>query len=156
MNILYIDGATWGKRLLYASATAVFTVTLIFVTFLVFQVFYSDPPVHVVSLDPPDLGVLCPGESAHLTNRVTIDKPIVLFFYLSTLDKTGVQNINDTQTTFPGRNHPRPGTFTQMLPWTVPHLPPGKYIRSLGVRGTDGDESPLFISSVYEIGADCK
>jgi hypothetical protein len=152
----HIDGQTLGRRISNAIPIALLTVTFFVAFALVWQAFFSDPPVHVVSLDPKDLGVLCPGESKHLTNRITIDKPIVLFFYLSTLDETGIQNINDTQTSFPGRNHPRPGTFTQMLPWTVPHLPPGKYVRSLGIRGTDGDENPIFVESVYEIGANCK
>jgi hypothetical protein len=150
--MLHLDRATIGKWISLASLIAFIVTTFIVAVAIVYRAFFSDPPVHVVSLNPSDLGILCPGESQHLTNRITIDKPIVLFFYLSTLDESGTYNINDTQTSFPGRNHPREGTFTQMLPWTVPHLPPGKYVRSLGVRGTDGRENPLFLEAVYEIG----
>lgn len=147
---------TWLNRIAYALMISLFTLSLLVSASLVFYAFFNNPPVHVQSLDEPYTKPLCPGESYVLNNRVTVDKPVVLFFYLSVMDEKGQQNINDTQISFPGRTHPRPATFHQLLPWTVPNIPPGKYIRTLGVRGTDGREDPLFIEANFEIGENCK
>jgi hypothetical protein len=156
--MMSVDADTWRRRMSYAAMSALVTIALLVVAVLIQRAFFNAPPVHVVTLDPADLGVLCPGQAVSLTNRVTVDMPVVLFFYLSTMDETETFNMLDTQTSFPGRPHPHAGTFTQMLPWTVPDLPPGNYARTLAVRGTDGDENPVMITAKYEIASreDCK
>lgn len=153
---LYVDGATWGKRALYAVLTSAITLVLIIVATFVWQAFFSDPPVHIETVDSPYPFALCPGQKLVIHNRVTVDKPVVLFFYVSVMDKDAVQNINDTQVSFPGRIHPQAATFDQFLPWTVPSLPPGNYMRALAVRGTDGDEKPVILLMPFAVGDKCR
>jgi hypothetical protein len=129
--------------------------TLIVAMALVWRAFFNDPPVHVESMDKPFAEPICPGDIFLLNNRVTVDRPVVLFFYLSVMDENAQQNINNTQVSFPGRTHPHPSAFHQLLPWTVPDLPPGKYTRVLAIRGTDGRENPIFLLAKFEIGAEC-
>lgn len=145
---------TWQKRLTNAVMISFVTVTFIVVLALVWRAFFNDPPVHVESMDKPFAEPLCPGDQYVLNNRVTVDKPMVLFMYLSTMDEHAFQNINDTQTSFPGRPQPNTASFHQLLPWTVPDLPPGKYTRALAVRGTDGRENPIMLLMPYEIGTE--
>jgi hypothetical protein len=146
---------TFGRRISYAAMIALLTVTLFVVLALVWRAFFNDQPVHVVSMDEPFAAPICPGDQYVLNNRVTVDRPVVLFFYLSVMDENAERNINDTQTSFPGRIHPTATTFHQLIPWTVPDLPPGKYIRAFAARGTDGRENPVILLSPFEIG-NCK
>jgi hypothetical protein len=150
-----IETATWSKRIAYAMMSALVTATLIVVLALIWRAFFSDPPVHVTSLDKPFETPICPGDQFVINNRVTVDRPVVLFFYVSVMDEQAQFNINDTQISFPGRPHPKPSTFHQLLPWTVPDLLPGNYVRSIAVRGTDGDENPLFLLTPFEVRSDC-
>jgi hypothetical protein len=96
------------------------------------------------------------GQSYPVSDRITIEHPIVLVLYTATLDAAGTQNVEGTQTVFPGRPNPSSSTtFIQHVPWKVPNIPPGQYTRVFAIRGTNGAEDPVFVESKYTIGSDC-
>lgn len=146
-----IERIPWRRRLLYASLTGATTVVFIVIMSLVWRAFLSDPPFYFSNTDPDYTEPLCPGEQLVINNRVVVDRPVVLFFYLSVMDKSASRNINDTQVSFPGRIHPHSATFHQLLPWTVPDLEPGEYILAIAGRGTDGDENPVIVLKKFSI-----
>jgi hypothetical protein len=158
---------TWNRRNAAAVATirnwvfqAVFTgialCAFILLMSIIYKSYFNAPPILVEQLDPKDLGVLCPGDSHPVSDRITIEHPIVLVLYTATLDAAGTQNVEGTQTVFPGRPNPSSSTtFIQHVPWKVPNIPPGQYTRVFAIRGTNGAEDPVFVESKYTIGSDC-
>jgi hypothetical protein len=118
---------------------------------------YGDyPPVSVVSLDPRNLGEVCPGDEIPFHNQIKIDSPTVVLYDLSTMDVDRVYNYFGTGTRYGGLNHPEaPVTFKQTIEWTVPYLPPGKYARVFSARGHETEEKPVFAWSYYTIGEKC-
>lgn len=138
-----------------AFLAGVVVIAMLLMVSTIYRIYYNTPPIHVERIDPVDLGTLCPGDSYPVSNRITIQRPLVVLLYVSTLDSSGTHNVEGTQTTYGGRPNPRAVTFDQHLPWEVPDLPPGKYVRVLALRGTNGAEDPIFVESSYTIGANC-
>ncbi len=145
----------WGERVLYALMIAGVTISLLVAVAAIFQAYFNNPPVHVQSLDTPPSVPVCPGMPLHFNNRVTVEKPTVLFLYTSVMDETTSYNIPGTPESLGPRPHPHPSTFDQFIPWTVPPLPPGTYNRTFALRGHDTDEDPLFIFLEFTIAEDC-
>jgi hypothetical protein len=67
------------------------------------------------------------------------------------MEENGVANIPGTQIIYSGFVHPIAGTVQQTIPWDVPDLPPGKYIRAFAARGTDTSEKSVFVTSTFTI-----
>lgn len=122
---------------------------------VIYRGYFNIPPVLVTRLNNADLGDICPGDYYPIEDRIQVERPIVLLLYISVLDQNATHSYNDTQTSFPGRPHPKPSVFVQSLPWTVPDLLPGKYTRVLAIRGTNGAEDPIFIESTFEVPEGC-
>lgn len=153
----------WVKGILAMMRNSVinaFVITIVlFVSLLLLAPYFNKPPVDIKTLDPEHLGVLCPGQELPIHNLVTIPKQVIAIYYVSILDESGLANIPGHQETFSGFTHPNPGTFTQVLPWTVPRLPPGLYNRSFAGRGTDGTEESAYVTASFMIGKtgdDCR
>lgn len=160
MNILRwlrLHLLTWhafGIALAQAFLAGIVVIAMLLLLSTIYRIYYNTPPIKVERIDPQDLGALCPGDSYPISNRITIQRPLVVLLYTSTLDATATHNLNDTQASFTARPNPKAATFEQRLPWTVPDLPPGNYTRVLALRGTNGAEDPIFVESKYSIG-DC-
>jgi hypothetical protein len=118
---------------------------------IVYKGYFNTPPVLVQRLNNEDLGELCPGDFVPIVNRISIEHPIVLLMYVSTLDANATHSVNDTQISFKGRPHPKQSKFMQSLPWYVPDLPVGTYTRVLAIRGTNGAEDPIFVQSTFTV-----
>lgn len=145
----------FGVAFAQAFLAGVVVIAMLIMVSTVYRMYYNTPPIRVQMIDPIDLGVLCPGDSYPIANRITVQHPLVLLLYASTLDESATHNLNDTQASFPARPNPKATTFEQHLPWTVPELPPGHYVRVLALRGTNGAEDPIFVESQYTIGEGC-
>lgn len=141
----------WRNVVIQATAVVALLIAVILLITSLNQVYGRNPPIQVQNHDPKDLGELCPGDPYPVHNLVTIDSPVVVFYYLSTMEPDGLANIVGTQIPFPGFPHPRPGTFEQAIDWVVPDLPPGRYLRVFAIRGTDGDEKPVHVENSYTI-----
>lgn len=125
---------------------------------VIFQTYGYMPPVRVVKADPDYLGVLCPGDQLLIHNQVHVDAGVVAYFYISTTDTEGNANYPGTQFSYAGFTYLNEASFIQILPWEVPNLPHGAYLRVTAARGSDGREKPSFVKSSYIIGdqGDCK
>lgn len=151
-----ISTDTLFKRFWYAVLIAAITVSLATLIAVIFQTWFNDPPVEVHSLDKPSTHAICPGDVLQAKTQIDVSGPVLIFSYFSVMDETQNHNINGTQIPNGARPHPHEASFVQMLDWTVPDLPPGKYVRELAFRGTDGRENSLFLAYPFEIGVDCK
>lgn len=145
----------WLERLIYALLIGSVTIGLLMALRVVLDAFFNAPPLTLTSLDPADLGVLCPGDAMNIHNEVEIHDDIIVFYYVSTMDAAANSNVLGTQRAFVDQLHPHPARFMQTLPWTVPDLPPGNYTRVFGVRNVGSTQDVVFIVAEYEIKAGC-
>jgi hypothetical protein len=145
----------WMERVLYALMIGIVTISLLVATAAIFRVYFNQPPVHIESLDTPPSVPVCPGMPLHIHNRVMIDRPTVLFVYVSVMDETTSYNMPGTSESLGPRPHPQPSAFEQEIPWTVPALKPGRYNRTFAIRGHDTDEDPLFLHLPFTVAKDC-
>jgi hypothetical protein len=145
----------WGERVIYALMIAGMTISMLMATAAIWEAYFNNPPLAVTSLDEPDLGVLCPGDTMNIHNKVEIRDNIIVHYFVSVMDKEGRVNIVGTQRAFTDFLHPNPTTFQHELPWTVPTLPPGDYLRVFAVRKVSGNEDTIFSMAHFKIGEAC-
>jgi hypothetical protein len=135
--------------------TGLATVCILVAFAAVVQLWTRQAPVHIVDMNGEFDHAICPGSEFEMRHDVTVDRPVLLFFYSSVMDEGENYNMPDSQVGYGARPHPRPATFNQRITWVVPELPPGKYVRVFAARGTDGDEDAVFVSKKFEIGDNC-
>ena len=152
---LHFDRPLLLRIIVYALMSGMVTLALVGLTGAIRYAYFNDPPIELVSRDPANLGMLCPGDELYAHTKVSIHKKIIVIFYMSTLDVTGSHNMIGTQSAFTDLLHPRPSTFEQALPWTVPDIPPGRYRRVIAARNVARNENTVFVEAIYEIGEDC-
>lgn len=141
----------WFNLLIQASVIGVVVILLAFIVGAVLRATGGQPPVNMTSLEPRDLGPLCPGDLVIINNHVEILAPTVLVYYISVLDETETYNIPGTQVVLSGYQHPKAASFEQHIPWVVPELPPGEWVRAFAARGTDGEEKAVHVLTMFEI-----
>lgn len=141
-----------GRGLGYAFMIALFVLTLLVVTTIIWGSYFNLPPLTMKSLDPPDLGVLYPGEKYEMHFHIHINEPIITFYYVNTMNADLSAGFPGTQKAFTDNIYPKPATFDLTLPWTVPDLPPGRYRRVFAGRNTNGSQKVLFIFNSFTIG----
>lgn len=147
---------SWKRRISYASITALLTVTALVVFVLVWRAFFSDPPIRIHSLEPVNLGVLCPGQELPIRVHVTISEPIIMHYYVSVLDAKGEKNIVGAQRAWTDMLHPRAGSFDAVFPWMVPlSLTPGHYTRVMAARNVVGSQKTIFVERLFDVGTTC-
>lgn len=142
---------SWGRWLLSAGLTAAVTVALIIAAAALWP---NDPPVEVQSLDTTPAHPVCPGTQLPINSRVTVEKPTILFLYVSVMDEGTNYNIRDTWESKGFRLHPHKSSFLQFVEWTVPSLPAGNYNRVFAVRGHNTDQLPKQLVLPFTVG-DC-
>lgn len=145
----------WRTIIINALATVVIGILLILAIGIVFEDYWDNPPVDIVSAEPLNLGELCPGEIRYIENLVTIEEPTVILYQISVMDENRLTNIIGTQIIYGGFHHPIPGTFSHRVPWEVPSLPPDTYARSFAARATDTSEKTEFTYNLFKISTDC-
>lgn len=119
------------------------------------RVWFNDPPIRLMSLEPVNLGQLCPGQDAPLHVHVVISEPIILHYFASVLDAEGKRNIIGTPRAWTDNLHPRPATFDESFPWIVPQLLPGRYRRVMAARNVSGNQNTVFIERFFEVPVGC-
>lgn len=127
---------------------------LIFAT-SIYQVFGRQAPIQMRSLDPPDLGSLCPGIPFVASVQVKVTDLAIVTYSISVMNKTMDRHLIGTQQTFVRLPYPMTGVFFQSFPWDVPNLPPGTYARVLAGIGTNGYDKPEEIINKFSIRKDC-
>lgn len=147
------DWRFWRGAVINAIVFFVVSFALIIAIFLIGGSRFRNPPIHVISHDPEDLGEFCPGDEIPFHNTVTIDEPVVVFYYLGTMQENKLANVIGTDINYPGLPHPIEGTFEQFVEWEVPDIEAGRYYRSMGARDTDGDNDPVFVGQFFTIKA---
>lgn len=151
---LFTSKATrfWSMLVIQSVIVAIVVLALSTLTIVILRVYFNNPPIQITSLDPPYLGVLCPGDEVYIHNHVHVNEPILMFYYVSTLDVTGSSNVPGTQRAFTDYLHPRIAEFDQVLPWTVPNIEPGRYRRVFASRNVERNQRTIFIEATYEVG----
>lgn len=144
-----------GNLFTYALFTVMILVGLILLVDAVFGDVLRQPPIVISTLNPDVTWELCPGDPLPIYNRVIVSEPTIATYQASVMYEAGLSNVFGTQVIYIGYHHPIPGTFDQSFPWTAPPLPPGLYIRSFSARGTDTDETTVFVLEDFRIGEDC-
>lgn len=144
------------KRILRILGLGVFVLLVCFLFILLLiafdRAYGGRPPVAVTSLDPKDLGEVCPGDLIPFHNQVYIEEVTIALYDLSTMDTTRTYNILGTQRRYQGLPHPVEDiTFTQTVPWHVPFIDPGRYARIFAARGHQTDEKPGYVWSYFTI-----
>lgn len=145
----------WTERIIYALMIAGVTISMLVATTAVWAAYFNSPPLAIKSLDTPALGMLCPGAKRDIHNEVEIRDNIIVHYFVSVLDEQGHYNMIGTQRAYTDFLHPHPATFVHLLPWSVPDLPPGRYLRVFAVRKVSGNEDTIFSQASFEIGEDC-
>lgn len=148
-------GAVW-HLVVYGFMAALLTMGLAILTSMFWAVYFNEPPITITSLDPPNLGALCPGDEIYVHNKMKIKDRIIVFYYLTTMDVTGSYNMFGTQKAFTDLLHPRASEFEQWFTWTVPDLEPGRYRRVMGARDITRNQKTVFVEATYEIAEGCK
>lgn len=145
----------WVERTVYAFMIALIVIACLILTSVVYRAYFNDPPITLTALDPLDLGEVCPGDEVPINNWVIINKPIIVVYFISTMDIRGDQNYVGTQKAYTDMLHPHATEFKQIIPWQVPDLPPAKYLRVVAARNVTDNEDTVFIQASYSIRADC-
>lgn len=153
MNIF--EASWWRGMLINAFITAIAVIILIIIVSIGGEDYWRKAPVDVVSLQGVYLGDMCPGQLRYIHNRVVINKPVTAIYYVSVMDRNRLYNFIGTQVIYNGVQHPIPGTFTHLIEWVVPNLPPGTYARSFAARGTDGTQKNSFAYNLFTIPQTC-
>ena len=146
----------WVERLIYALTVSIMTIALLVAFGTVWEAYFNAPPVTIASLDPADLGFLCPGDTLVINNDVTIKDNIIIHYFVSVMDKDGYSNMPGAQRAYTDFLHPYPAHFAHHLPWTVPELEPGEYLRVFAVRKVSGNQDTVFTSTKFSIGDNCQ
>lgn len=144
----------WFQRAAYIVMSAIVTVAFFIAIALALSSFFDRPPIHAENLNTTPEESFCPGDRFDMLNHITVDKPTILFGYVSVMDENSDYNYPVGSRVLEPRPHPHPSDFTQTIPWSVPSLPPGKYVRVLAIRGHNPEEDPIFVPMPFEIG-DC-
>lgn len=144
--------AWWRNALLQGAVGAIVLIAFLLLWGTIARMQADETPVDIIGLDGDDLGEICPGLRMVIHTRVIVDRPSVLVYYISVMEETGSQNIIGEQTIYYGQIHPRVADFESEMPWQVPDLPPGKYIRAVAVRDIDSQDLPEFQESAFVIG----
>jgi hypothetical protein len=142
----------WVERFAYAGMIAFITIAFLLAVSILYNTYFNSPPALVVSQDGVPTEPLCPGQRFDIHNHVVIKSQMMLYIYLSVMDKEMTHNFEGTQVSLPPRIHPQPSEFNQMIPWIVPDLPPGDYVRAISMRGYVDSEKPLFLTTHFSIG----
>lgn len=143
---------SWFQRVVFAFLIALCTLGVIIITSLIWNEYFNEPPVEVISLDAENLGVLTPGQELTINNDITITKESAVHYLVSVMDEGANFNYPNTQDAYLNYLHPKPSRFKQVLPWTVPDLPPGKYTRVFAIRNIVGDQDTVFVKTQFSIG----
>ena len=141
----------WLERIAYASMIAVMTIALLFAAAAVFQAYFNDPPVKVVSLDKPPTEPLCPGDSLSINSQVTVERATILFLYISVLDGQERFNIPGTWESQGFRLHPEDLPFSSTLTGKCQSLHQGNITELSWCAGHDTDEDPIVLLLSFEI-----
>lgn len=142
--------------LLNAFAIAAVVVIVLVLATTLWRVWFNDPPIRLRSTEPLMLGILCPGDDAHIHLEIEINEPVIVHYYISVMDAKGEQNIVGTPRAYTDMLHPRPARFETVLPWRVPdRLPPGRYRRVVATRNVAGTQNSIFVERFFEVGAAC-
>jgi hypothetical protein len=141
----------WLERMVYVFMIALVTVALLFVVGLYYNDRFNVVPMEITSLDLGKEHAFCPGERFDIHNHIVINEPMLLYIYITVLDSTESYNILDTQIGMTPRQHPQAAEFDQMLPWTVPELPPGTYYRGITYRGYIDSQKPVQVDVPFRV-----
>lgn len=145
----------WIERIIYALMIAAVTISMLIAVGTIWEAFFNAPPIVITSLDPPDLGFVCAGDVMTINNDVEIKDNIIIHYFVSVMDTEGHINVAGTQRAYTDFLHPYPASFTHHLPWTVPDLPAGEYLRVFAVRKVSGNEDTIFSMARFAIGENC-
>lgn len=146
----------WMERAIYSLMIGLVTLALIVLASILWTAYFNQPPITVKSLDPPDLGTLCPGEGLLIHNRVEINSPIIGFYFVNVMDRTESRGYPNTQKTWVDNLYPHDTVFDQSLVWIVPELEPGRYTRVFAARNSSGNQKTIFTQNDFTIGDDCE
>ena len=144
----------WRMLLVQAFAVSLVLLALLVLLGTLNRIYGNNLPVTIVTADLVNLGTVCPGEEYPIHNLVTIDRPAILVYSLSTMNAGGQFNYPETVMIRAGFNHPIGAEFKQTFDWYVPQLPPGTYRRVVGVSEYNSNNKPLFVINYFTIG-DC-
>jgi hypothetical protein len=143
------------EAIAYTGLTAIATVAVLVVVSLVWGNFWNDVPVSVIDLDPP-LANVCPGQSYDIRLRITTTRKILIVQYVSVMNPQMTENYQGTQVDLPSLPQPIPTSFVETIPWEVPQLPPGDYVRMMVIRSSMNSQDPLFHPESFSIGENCE
>lgn len=137
---------TWVKRVTghlgQMIGGGIIFVAILMLVLTLWSIFGRQPPIQIESLDPAIINDLCSGSRITATLDVKITAPAIIVYYISVMNKTEERQLIGTQEVYRGLPYPRVGHFTQILPWTVPNLPPGNYVRVVAAIGSNGSDKP--------------
>lgn len=151
----FFDPVWWRNTILNAVIFTLVGILFIIILGIVGEPYFKRAPVIVMSLEPRQLGRMCPGEVRLIHNQVTVENPAIAIYYISVMDKERLENVLGTQITINGVQHPIPGVLEHYIEWTVPDLPPGVYTRSFAARGTDGTQLTVFAYNYFVVPTEC-
>ena len=138
--------------LLYSVVAGLVTLGLILLMAVVNRTYFNDPPLTIASIEPYNLGALCPGQETTISLQVTVNRPIIMHYYISVMDAKGTQNIIGSPRVFTDMLHPHPAIFIAALPWTVPiDLPAGQYRRVVAARNAAGNQNTVFVERFFKV-----
>lgn len=138
-----------------ALAVGFIVISMLILITVLYNLYGNRPPIRIISLDPVNLGDLCPGDLYPIHNHIEIQSVAFIVYHTTVMDEDQVKNIADTQTATKDYIHPKIAQYEQNLPWIVPDIPPGKYTRVFAALGTNGNNKPEIVSSEFSIPDTC-
>lgn len=136
--------------------TGVLVVALLVLLSSLYSIFGRKAPITLAALDPPILENVCAGSRMLISLDVHITSPSIITYYISVMNKTEEKHLIGTQLLYRGLPYPRTGHFFQSLPWSVPDVPAGTYVRIVSALGSNGYDRPEIIETRFTVPKECE
>lgn len=146
----------WIARLAYSFMIALVTLSVLVLFTVIVQSFVLSPPVEYTPLHQVEKERYCPGDEFNATGYLKIKRQTILYTYISVVDENTNISLVPSDIPLP----PQPVLVTNDLlieiPFTIPQLSPGKYVRLIAFRGYNDSERPSFYLTPFQIGDNCE
>lgn len=146
----------WLERLVYAFMIAFSTIALFLLVVVIQDAYFNNPPIEITNRSITPTYNICPGDLIETNYHVNIKEPTIISAYSVVMNKDGTKNIFETASDLPVRVFPYPVSLDSSIPWHVPELGPGEYMRVIAIRGHNRTQDPTFLFTKFTVKENCE
>ena len=150
--------STWKDRIAdWLIGAAILMIILVGSMFVVLQfpVPLRETPIVYHGIHLPEYKEYCPGDSYEYSTDIEITGPAIFSRHVAIMEAETHKYISSTITQMPSIPRPWPVRLDQPVSFSIPDLPPGDYIRVMGIDADHVDSIPVFVEVPFTISTDC-